>query len=220
MDIKTPTLQDLKRYKCFFFDFDGVVLESGDIKTEAFVELYNGLGISDQVKHHHLANQGISRYGKFKWIAENLLNETYTDEKGEELGNRFSALVKQKVIAASFVPGFEALIKQLSNDDHYCVVASGTPEVELLDIVDKRRLSGYFHEVHGSPKTKESVVNNVLQRKGYAREECLFFGDASTDHEAAASTGLDFYARLTDELKDYWNAAEYTYGTLDFSQLA
>ncbi|MCE7995993.1 MAG: HAD family hydrolase [Roseivirga sp.] len=219
MNIKAPAIHDLKHYKCFFFDFDGVVLESGDIKTEAFVELYDGLGISEEVKKHHLENQGISRFGKFKWIAENLLNQTYTEEAGAELGNRFSALVKQKVIAAPFVPGFETLINQLSDAQHYCVVASGTPETELLDIVEKRGLSGYFHEVHGSPKSKESIVIDVLQRKELDRRDCLFFGDASTDHEAAAATNLDFYARLTDELKDYWLAAEYTYGTLDFSQL-
>lgn len=219
MNIKAPALQDLKHYQCFFFDFDGVVLESGDIKTEAFIELYDGLGISEQVKQHHLENQGISRFGKFKWIAENLLNETYTDEKGRELGDRFSALVKQKVIAASFVPGFEALIKQLSNDQHYCVIASGTPETELIDIVNKRGLSGYFHEVHGSPKSKVSIVNDVIQRKGYARENCLFFGDASTDHEAAAATQVDFYARLTEELKDYWKSVQYRYGTSNFNEV-
>ena len=95
MTIKTPSIKDLNTYQCFFFDFDGVVLESGDIKTHAFVELYDGLGISDEVRKHHLENQGISRFDKFKWIAENLLDQVYTEEMGIELGDRFSALVKQ-----------------------------------------------------------------------------------------------------------------------------
>lgn len=219
MEIKKPDLAALKNYRCFFFDFDGVVVESGDIKTEAFIELYEGLGISEEVKKHHLENQGISRYDKFRWIAENLLDQTYTEAMGQELGLRFSSLVKQKVIAAPIVPGFPDLIRSLTDYSCYCVIASGTPEDELIDIVEKRGLSEHFNEVHGSPKSKASIVKDVINRKGFQTEDCLFFGDASTDYEAATATSLDFYARLTDELQDYWEMADYTYGSLDFSHL-
>lgn len=202
-----------------FFDFDGVVLESGDIKTEAFLELYKGQGIESAVREHHLSNQGVSRFGKFKWIAENLLNQTYTDQMGQELGKRFSALVKQKVIAASFVKGFSEMMEHIAKSDIYCVVASGTPDAELQSIVKERKIGGWFHEVHGSPTKKAEIVEDVLSRKGYDRADCLFFGDASTDHEAARVTKLDFYARLTDELSTYWKKVSYKYGSLDFAAL-
>lgn len=219
MEIKTPKLSDILSYQCMFFDFDGVVLESGNIKTEAFLELYEGLGIEAEVKNHHLSNQGISRFGKFKWIAENLLNETYTEEMGKELGDRFSALVKQKVIAAPFVPGFTYMMEEIAKRDIYCVIASGTPDTELQSIVKERNIGHWFNEVHGSPTKKQEVVEDVLSRKGFDRSNCLFYGDASTDHEAAQITSLDFYARLTDELKDYWNKVSYKYGNLDFNDL-
>lgn len=219
MEIKLPKLSELLSYQCMFFDFDGVVLESGDIKTEAFVELYQGLGIDAEVKHHHLSNQGVSRFGKFKWIAENLLNKAYTDEMGKELGDRFSALVKQKVIAAPFVPGFKDMMEQIAEKDIYCVIASGTPDTELQSIVKERNIGHWWHEVHGSPAKKQEIVEDVLSRKGFDRSRCLFYGDASTDHEAAEITSLDFYARLTDELKDYWNSVSYKYGSTDFRDL-
>jgi phosphoglycolate phosphatase-like HAD superfamily hydrolase len=199
-----------------FFDFDGVVLESGDIKTEAFLELYEGQGIEAEVKEHHLSNQGVSRFGKFKWIAENLLNQTYTDQMGQELGNRFSALVKQKVIAAPFVKGFPEMMGSIAQSDIYCVVASGTPDTELQSIVKERNIGAWFHEVHGSPATKAQIVEDVLSRKGFERADCLFFGDASTDHEAAQVTSIDFCARLTQELSEYWNSVDYKYGLPDF----
>lgn len=219
MEIKLPKLSDLLSYQCMFFDFDGVVLESGDIKTEAFLELYDGLGITEEVRNHHLSNQGVSRYGKFKWIAENLLNQTYTEEMGQELGNRFSALVKQKVIAAPFVPGFTDMMEQVAEKEIYCVIASGTPHTELISIVKERKIGDWFDEVHGSPAKKNEIVEDVLSRKGFDRSSCLFYGDASTDHEAAKKTSLDFYARLTDELKDYWNKVSYKFGSLDFEGL-
>lgn len=220
MHVKLPTLEELSKYRCYFFDFDGVVLESGNIKTEAFLELYDGLGISKQVKKHHLENQGVSRYDKFRWIAENLLGKEYSDEMGIELGIQFSKLVKAKVIAAPFVQGFEKLIKYLNEKtDSYCVIASGTPQNELAEIVQERRLSKYFHEVYGSPKTKDQIVLEVTKRKEFEPRQCLFFGDASTDYEAAEATGLDFYARLSSELKDFWAGVDYKFGTLDFEEI-
>jgi len=202
-----------------FFDFDGVVLESGNIKTDAFVELYAGTGIEGQVREHHLAHQGVARYEKFKWISENLLKEEHTQEMGTELGNRFSELVKAKVLAAPFVPGFREMITFIRQQNIYCVVASGTPQEELRGIVMDRKLSPFFDEVYGSPRKKAEITLEVLQRKQFRKEDCLFFGDASTDHQAAEQTDIDFFARLTPELSDYWDNATYKYGALDFSKM-
>lgn len=218
MQIKLPRPGWITHYKCMFFDFDGVVLESGQIKTEAFLELYKGMGISDQVKEHHLSNQGVSRFEKFRWISENLLNEEHTPEKGKALGERFSALVKQKVLEAPFVNGFEQLIRACRSNDVFCVIASGTPQEELEDIVMRRQLEGCFDKVYGSPMEKDDIIRKVLKEEGYDKEECIFFGDASTDYEAADIEGLDFYARLTEELSEYWTSVDYKYGTLDFSE--
>lgn len=220
MEIKLPKLSELLSYQCMFFDFDGVVLESGDIKTEAFIELYDGLGIEDEVKHHHLTNQGVSRYGKFKWIAENLLHQVYTEEMGRDLGERFSALVKQKVITAPFVPGFVDMMDRIASQDIYCVIASGTPDTELKSIVNERNIGAWWHEIHGSPAKKEEIIEDVLFRKGFHKSNCLFFGDASTDHEAADITSVDFYARITNELRDYWAQASYKYGSLNFIEIS
>ena len=45
-----------------FFDFDGVVLESAQIKTEAFRDLYSGLPeLLPRILQYHQQNVGISR---------------------------------------------------------------------------------------------------------------------------------------------------------------
>ena len=48
--------------KNILWDFDGVISESVQAKTEAFRELYkcHGEEISDQVVEHHLSNGGMS----------------------------------------------------------------------------------------------------------------------------------------------------------------
>ena len=217
MTSKPISYIELAKYRCMFFDFDGVVLESGSIKTDAFVALYAGTGIEEQVKAYHLAHQGVARYEKFKWISENLLNQAHTEAMGRELGEKFSSLVKAKVLEAPFVPGFREMITFIRQRNIYCVVASGTPQDELRGIVASRKLSPYFDEVYGSPRTKAEIALEVMQRKQFRPTDCLFFGDASTDHQAAEQTNLDFFARLTSELADYWANASYKYGAPDFA---
>jgi phosphoglycolate phosphatase-like HAD superfamily hydrolase len=187
------------------FDFDGVVLESADVKTDAFVELFasHGPEVAAKVKAHHLANLGISRFVKFAWIHEHLLGCPITDEESRALGERFSALALDKVLAAPFVPGAEAALAALAAT-HPLFVASGTPQDELDLIVDRRGLRARFREVHGTPRDKPEILRDVMARHGLAASETLFVGDGASDHKAASATGVEFLARDTPALHDHW----------------
>ena len=50
--------------KIIFFDFDGVIVESVDIKTKAFAMLFEheGRDIANRVIDYHLKNSGVSRF--------------------------------------------------------------------------------------------------------------------------------------------------------------
>ena len=56
--------------KAILFDFDGVLVESVDIKTKAFAKLFENEGpeIVNKVVEYHLANGGVSRFKKFDYI--------------------------------------------------------------------------------------------------------------------------------------------------------
>ena len=55
--------------KNIFFDFDGVILDSVDCKTQAFEKMYSKYGndIAKKVKKYHLNNGGVSRFEKFRF---------------------------------------------------------------------------------------------------------------------------------------------------------
>jgi len=89
------------------FDFDGVVLESTDIKTRAFSQLFDG---DERALAHHLEHAGVSRYEKFRYIHEEILGISYTDEDEQRLGVRFSELVLDEVMRCPFVPGARELL--------------------------------------------------------------------------------------------------------------
>ena len=50
--------------KAIFWDFDGVIADSVNVKTDAFYEMYLPYGkhIADKVRQYHLNNGGVSRY--------------------------------------------------------------------------------------------------------------------------------------------------------------
>ena len=65
------------------FDFDGVVLESLNVKTNAFKKLYEPYGsdISKRVVEHHLENGGVSRFDKIKFYHNIFLGEEIDEKK-------------------------------------------------------------------------------------------------------------------------------------------
>ncbi|TMQ26962.1 MAG: HAD family hydrolase, partial [Deltaproteobacteria bacterium] len=163
------------RVRAVVFDFDGVILESADVKTEAFVELYaeHGAAVVERVRAHHLANLGISRFKKFAWIAEHVLGRPLGDADSAALGERFAALALEKVLAAPFVPGAEAALAVLARAGLPRFVASGTPQDELALIVDRRGLRPVFHEVHGTPREKPEILRDVMARHELAPDQVL-----------------------------------------------
>lgn len=187
------------------FDFDGVVLDNADVKAEAFVELYaaHGPDVTAKVRAHHLANLGISRFKKFEWIAVNVLRTSITDAESQALGAKFSELALAKVLAAPFVAGAQQALGLLATRLPL-MVASGTPQGELDLIVDKRELRAHFREVHGSPAEKPAIITGIMQRFGVGPREVLFIGDGTSDHKAALAVGVEFLARDTPDVHDYW----------------
>src|SRR5262245_27125798 len=133
--------------KAVIFDFDGVVVESVDIKTEAFRELFQGYPAHlKEILEYHLLHGGISRQEKIKYFYKHILKKPLADTELKSLSDQFSVLVNNKVIAAPFVDGAEELLKKCQV--RYSVfVVSGTPEDEVRDIVKSRKLEKYFLDV-------------------------------------------------------------------------
>lgn len=196
------------RIAAVVFDFDGVILESADVKTDAFIELYahHGPHVTSRVREHHLANLGISRFKKFAWIAENVLGQPLSDAESVALGEQFSALALEKVLAAPFVDGADIALATLCEAGRGLplFVASGTPHDELQMIVDRRGLRSSFREVHGAPREKPEILRDLMARLGLTADQVLFIGDGMSDYKAACAAGCHFLARTTPPLHDEW----------------
>lgn len=183
-----------------FFDFDGVVLDSVHMKTEAFGDLFAEYGerIRQQVIAYHLANCGISRIRKFEYYYEHLLQKPLSQEELASLAERFTRLTLDKILAAPFIAGAKETLEELHSKGVPCYVASGTPQDELRHIIDERGLCRFFIEAHGSPRTKNEILADLLDRFGHDPASCVFAGDAMTDYKAANKAGMPFLGIVRD----------------------
>ncbi len=185
-------------WQAIIFDFDGVVVESGKIKTQAFAELYqpHGEDIVAKVVQFHNQNGGMSRYHKFRHFQQHYLNKPpLTEAEVKQLDIRFSELVVEAVIAADPVPGALELIRQQA-ERIPLFVASGTPDSELKIIVERRGLTPYFKAVHGAPALKKNIIADFLSTYGLKAESVLMIGDAIADLEGAQANNTAFLGRV------------------------
>lgn len=198
----------MNNLKAIIFDFDGVILESVHIKTDAFLELFSTYPQHlNAIKTYHLENGGVSRFVKFRWIYKELLEESIDETQILALGERFSQLVFNKILSAPFVPGAIEFLN-FCRDRFYCFIASGTPEDELRKIVTQRGLAEFFNEVKGTPTSKVNIVHELCGKYKINPTQCLFIGDATTDYQAARTTGTYFVARNTSEMESNWRSLQ------------
>ena len=185
--------------KNIIFDFDGVLVESVDIKTAAFRELFKHIPDNvEEITRFHIDNGGMSRFDKFRYIYARILKKLLPQYEFNKLCMDFSHLVVEKVVTVPSVKGAEEFLGKNINRYNMFVV-SATPEEELKDIIRRRNLEKYFLGVYGSPAGKEKLLLKILKENNYSRAETVFLGDSANDYHAARKANIRFAARILDK---------------------
>ena len=182
--------------KNIFFDFDGVLAESLDIKADAFYKLYLSYGqeIAAKVKKHHLQNGGISRYEKFVLYHNIYLKKKLSDDELQSISEQFSKLVCEAVINADEVMGSKEYLEK-NYKKYRMFVITGTPTKEAKYICKKRKISKYFVDIFGSPQSKDYWCKYIFDKYQIINKETIFIGDAMSDYEAAKGENIKFILR-------------------------
>ena len=179
--------------KGIIFDFDGVIVKSVQVKTDAFAELYAQYGnkIVEKIIEHHEANGGMSRFEKIKFYHKSFLNKIATEEEVTDLANQFSELVVEKVIAAPYVLGALEYI-QKNCTKYKLFISTGTPTDEINKILKMRGIAHYFTAVLGSPSKKSVHLNSIMSMHDLRSDEIIFYGDSNSDLDASGEAQIPF----------------------------
>ena len=213
-------IDELNNKTLFIFDFDGVLADSVQIKTQAFKTMYEPYGekIVDKVSRYHLLNGGVSRYKKIQYFHKEYLHKEITESEVEKLSKEFSAIIIDKVIASNEINGSKNYLHELIKKKKICAINTGTPTEEIKEILKKRNLFTFFKHVYGSPDSKPENLKNILSDSNLSKEKAIFFGDSLTDLEAAIELDIDFIGvgRFIKEIKTNYKKIKYIN---DFAEL-
>lgn len=181
--------------KAIVFDFDGTLIESADIKTAAFAELFRNFpGHLEAILQYHEKHAGVSRYVKFRAIYNDILKRPLSITEERQLGDAFSRLVFDRVRQCPLVPGAVEFLHRVSACSR-CFIASGTPEGELRELVEQRGIRKYFMGIYGAPATKQEILRRIFREHTLSPSQMLCVGDAPSDMEAAQAEGVAFLGR-------------------------
>ncbi len=193
-------------YKTWLFDFDGVILDSNKIKTDAFgvaVQSYGSTYAQDLIDYH-VAHGGISRFVKFSYFFTDLLGREPKEGEMDQVLDNFAQAVHQGLLSCAQTPDLKSLMEgPLSSKP--CTVISGSMQDELRDIMQQRQIACYFDNIYGSPDSKDDIFKRESEN-GQITLPAVYIGDSLYDYQMADKYGLDFiFASHWTEFSD-WQA--------------
>jgi phosphoglycolate phosphatase-like HAD superfamily hydrolase len=210
---------NLEGLDAIIFDFDGVLVDSVDVKTRAFAALYadHGDAIVEQVVDYHLHHGGVSRYDKFRYFqTEILAGAPLHEHEVADLAAAFSILVVDKVVAAPMVTGAQQFL-DTCKDELQLFVVSATPTPELDDILKRRNLLVHFSGTWGSPRSKAQNIAALIREHDLRADRCVMIGDALADYEGAAANAVRFLGRVPRNARSPFSSDVVTFS--DFTSL-
>lgn len=185
----------LSVFKLVFWDFDGVIKDSVEVKTQAFAQLFKPYGaeVAERVCSHHEDHGGMSRFEKIPLYLE-WAGELATPELVDKYCKRFSRLAFQGVIDSPWVAGAEALLRDNPYRQTF-VLVTATPQGEIEEILAELKLRSCFMDVFGAPTSKKEAIRITLATCKIEPQLCLMIGDAGADMDAAQANQAHFLLR-------------------------
>ncbi len=187
----------LSEYDIYFFDCDGVILDSNALKIAAMENVLSQFDFKKNEVNSCITyfkkNFGKSRFHHVDYFLSNILCVSSTDRSflEQKLLNLFSIECKELYKTAPLTPGYLDFARRLEGKKY---VASGSAEDELRDVFSFRKLSNLYDGIFGSPKHKSQILKDLLTDNNSTK--ALMIGDAKSDFLAAQENGIDFLAYL------------------------
>ena len=184
------------KYQYIIFDFDGVLVESNEIRFNGFRKLFRDYpkGQVEQLVNYSKANGGVSRYKKIEFFFNTIRKESISLKSVNHWANQFSELVTEDILEARPVEGSLEFLEKYFNQFDFAII-SGSDQKELREICKRRGIDSFFKVILGSPTEKKDNIATLLSDLKWERNKSLYIGDSNNDLEAAKANNIDFIGR-------------------------
>ena len=187
----------MKGYGTWFFDCDGVILDSNTVKTEAFRRIGQTYSARDAeaLVQYHVEHGGISRYQKLEFFFREIRGDTNYKDKLEQALLEYGRFVSAGLRQCQETVGVRDFLESLSeHGDTLKFVISGSDQEELRGVFKDRGLDRYFEGIFGSPAKKPQILAQLFAQDSVSGPDSdfVFCGDSRHDYEVATENGIEF----------------------------
>jgi phosphoglycolate phosphatase-like HAD superfamily hydrolase len=196
--------KNLLRHNVFFWDFDGVIIDSDQVRKKAFEDAlseYEDIKVKKLIEFHN-KNGGLSRYIKLDYFFDKILKKTVSQNHLSELLSRYGEYCSNQLINNKYLFNETInFIKQYSKSKIF-YIASGSDNVELNFLCKKLNIQKYFSSINGSPESKKDIVKRIINKHNYDLEKTCLIGNSVNDYEAAHHNKINFFGYNNTLLAD------------------
>ncbi len=186
------------KIRCVVFDFDGVLVDSNEIKRKAYFEIFAPFGDITGIVEGCLADKRTgNRYQVLECIlgglkAIGILNpDEFAPNPLMHFAEKYNSICETYANYCKEIPGASDCLTRLS-ERYGLYVNSTTLQQPLRRIIRHRGWERYFTEVLGSPQTKIENLKWIMERESVTGDEVVFVGDSEVDLAAARTFGCHF----------------------------
>lgn len=182
------------KFDVLFWDFDGVLMDSNEIRDRGFAEVLNDYPVHEvaALLDFHHQNGGLSRYVKFRYFFETIRKEPLTDERLQQLADSFSLTMKRLLVNPELLIGDSLDFVSRNHRCYRMHIVSGSDGNELRFLCGQLQIDKYFRSIHGSPKPKQLLISEVIEQNAYEPGKCAMIGDSFNDLDAAQHNHIQF----------------------------
>jgi phosphoglycolate phosphatase-like HAD superfamily hydrolase len=185
--------------RAIVFDFDGVLVDSNDVKQSAYFRIFEhlGPGTAAIIRDCLTASPDGNRFQKIRLILDCLREHgsfAETEEPDRCIGRyaeAYSEICEEHAATCAEVGGASAVLPVLFRQ-YPLHVNSATWEEALRRVVRRRGWEHFFQTVAGSPTSKVENLRAILERGNLSAADVLMVGDGRRDLEAAKVCGCPF----------------------------
>ncbi|WP_373056161.1 HAD family hydrolase [Zunongwangia sp. H14] len=190
--------------KIILWDFDGVIVDSMAVREKGFWETLSNFPKEqvDKLITYHKKNGGLSRYVKFRYFFEEIRKEKADEKEVDKLSAEFSEIMRKRLVDKNILIDEVVNFIRNNHENFKMHIVSGSDGEELRFLCRELGISSYFISIEGSPTPKIELVENLLIKYKYKKEEACLIGDSINDKEAAERNEIDFVGYNNTELEN------------------
>lgn len=176
--------------KILVFDFDGVLVDSNEMKYQAWFQLFPDK--QDFMRETLSTMYYTTRFDILRHVFQTIaLSGGEQEQKVKEYAIKYNDIVQQGILRLGLIPGVYKALEVLSRR-YRLYINSGTIEEPLRASVRDLGISVFFVSVFGAPRTKAENLARVMYKEKVLSREVVMIGDGEPDYRAAQQYNMCF----------------------------